>query len=96
MKTTIKIHDSQWFKKHCKVIGITEYGSYIEPKYLLWNHVYTINWSLEGDMGQLVGQVLEVECDDGINSGSMDDARYFAKDYWIPNWAIEWVKEEQE
>lgn len=90
--TTIKIHDAQWFKKHCKVIGSTKYGSYLEPKYSPWKRIYTLSWSLEGRMGLLVGQVLEVAYDD-IGSGSIDNARYFAGGYWIPNWAIEWVKE---
>ena len=92
MKTTIKIHDAQWFKEHCKVIGSTEYGSSLEPKYSPWEHVLTLPWSLEGKMGQLVGQVLEVEHDD-VDSGSIDNARYFAGGFWIPNWVIEWVKE---
>lgn len=90
--TTIKIHDKQWFKEHCRITGATEHSSYLEPKYPSWRHVRTLPWSLDGDMGQLVGHVLEVELDDGIDSGGMDNARYFAK-YWIPNWAIEWVKE---
>lgn len=93
MKTTIKIHDAQWFKEHCKVIGSTEYGSSLEPKYHFWRHVFTLNWSLEGIMSQLVGQVLEVEHDSGIAFGSMNNARYFAGGFWIPNWTIEWVKE---
>jgi hypothetical protein len=45
-------------------------------------------------MGLLVGQVLEVAHDD-IGSGRIDNARYFAGGYWIPNWAIEWIKEEE-
>lgn len=89
--TTIKIHDAQWFKEHCRVIGATEYGSSLVPKYSPWKHTLTLPWSLEGEMGKLVGQVLEVEYDDG--SGSMDNARYFAGGFWIPNWTIEWVKE---
>lgn len=90
---TIKIHDKQWFKEHCKVIGVTEYGSCLEPKYLPWRHIITLPWSLEDSMGQLVGQVLKVAHDDGIYSGSMDNAHYFAEGFWIPNWTIEWVKE---
>lgn len=94
---TIKIHDKQWFKKHCKVIGAIGYCSHIEPKYSSWRHVLTIGWSLaSSSMSQLVGQVLEVEHDSGINAGSINDARYFAGGYWIPNWSIEWVKEEQD
>lgn len=93
MKTTIKIHNKQWFLEHCKVIGSTEYGSSLEPKYYPWRHIITLSWSLDGKMGQLVGQVLEVAHDDGIDSGNMDNARYFAGDFWIPNWTIEWVKE---
>lgn len=88
-----KIHDKQWFEKNCRVIGETAYGSDIEPKYPSWRHTFTLPWSLENFMGRLVGQVLDVEKDDGIDSGSMDNARYFARGYWIPNWAIEWVKE---
>ena len=91
--TTIKIHDAQWFKKHCRVIGATEYGSYLEPKYSPWKRIFTLSWSLEGSMGQLVGKVLKVKFDDGIDSGGMDNARYFAGGFYIPNWAIEWVKE---
>lgn len=91
---TIKIHDRQWFKRNCRAIGLTEYDSRLEPKHSLWRHVHTLSWSLEGTMGWLVGKVLEVEKDDGIDSGGMDNARYFVGGYWIPNWAIEWVKEE--
>ena len=92
--TTIKIHDRKWFKRNCRSIGATEYDSYLESKHSPWRHVFTLPWSLKGTMGQLVGQVLEVAHDSGIDSGSMDNARYFAGGYWIPNWAIEWVKEE--
>lgn len=44
----------------------------------------------------LLGKVLIVECDDGNEAGNITDARYFAGGYWIPNWAIEWVKEESD
>ena len=75
--------------------ALAGYCSHIEPKYSSWRHVLTIGWSLaSSSMSQLVGQVLEVEHDSGINAGSINDARYFAGGYWIPNWAIEWVKEE--
>lgn len=91
---TIKIHDKQWFKEHCRVVGATGYYSYLEPKYSPWRHVITLDWSLENTkMCQLTGKVLEVEKDDGDTTGCITDARYFAGGYWIPNWAIEWVKE---
>ena len=94
MITIIKIHDKQWFKEHCRVRGATEYCSYLEPKSIPWGRISTVSWSLDGDMGQLVGKILEVEYDSGNDSGSIEDARYLVKSYWIPNWAIEWVKEE--
>lgn len=94
---TIKIHDKQWFEKHCKVVGATGYCSHIEPKYSPWRQVVTIGWSLSSvSMGRLVGQILEAERDYGISAGRINDSRYFAGGYWIPNWAIEWVKEEQD
>lgn len=94
---TIKIHDKQWFKEHCKVVGATGYCSHIEPKYSPWRQVLTIGWSsASSSMSQLIGQVLEVEHDSGIYAGHITDARYFARGFWLPNWAIEWVKEEQD
>jgi hypothetical protein len=47
-------------------------------------------------MDPLEGCVLEVERDGGNKSGDMDNARYNAGGFWIPNWAIEWVMEVQE
>lgn len=79
---TIKIHDKQWFEEHCKVVGATGYCSHIEPKYSLWRQVPTISWSLaNSSMSQLIGQVLEVECNSGIDAGSINCARYFARGY---------------
>jgi len=91
----IKIHDKNWFNKNCKVVYAKEGVSFIEPKYSPWKHVTTFSWSLiDIDMSLLVGQILKVNIDDGNTAGNITDARYFAGGYWVPNWAIEWVKEE--
>ena len=43
------------------------------------------------ESGKRVKQ-LDVEKDNDIDSGSMNNARYFARGYWVPNWAIEWLQ----
>lgn len=91
MKTTIKIHDTQWFKKHCE--SYYQF-SRLMPKYDSWSPAQTIHWIL--GMRSLEGKVLEVEHDCGNKAGYINDARYMAEGFYIPNWAIEWVKEEQE
>lgn len=105
MKTTIKIHDSTWFKKHCKVIhkGVFHESSSHKPiDYAIlmpkcWKDELTLNWVTEDHSRSLLeGQVLEVGRDDGIVAGDITDSRYFAGGHWIPNWAIEWVMEEAE
>ena len=96
MKTTIKIHDTQWFKEHCRIVDMTARFNALIPKYDSWAHVRTIHW-LHGaadSMSPLEGKVLKVELDVGPDSGHISNARYMVKGYWIPNWAIEWVKEE--
>lgn len=46
-------------------------------------------------MDALTGKVLAVTFTlNGLNSGKMYGSKYFAGGYCIPNWAIEWVKEE--
>lgn len=95
MKTTIKIHDTKWFKEHCRVVGATDSLSELEPKYDSWKGRSTVSWLTGNLMGLLEGKVLQVEHDAGIGSGIMDNARYSFGGYWIPNWAIEWVKEEE-
>jgi hypothetical protein len=99
MKTTIKIHDTEWFKEHCRICDrVREFDGFIlRPKYDSWLYVRTIHW-LQGPgcMDPLEGKVLEVEHDSGFDNGSISNARYMAGGYWIPNWAIEWVKEEQD
>ncbi len=89
---TIKIRDSRWFKKHCKIISSC--GELV-PKYFPWDKkVFALAWNGEGSsMSLLRGKVLEIERDDGNKAGDITDARYFAGGFWIPNWAIEWVKE---
>lgn len=95
MRTTIKIHNTQWFKEHCRVTAETNVFVALTPKYDSWRHRSTVHWHRgEGAMDPLEGCVLEVERDDGNKQGDMDNARYMAEGYWIPNWAIEWVKEE--
>lgn len=101
MKTTIKIHDAQWFKAHCRISTIVHNDirtcKFIElvPKYASWRHKSTIHWLHgTGSMSSLEGKVLQVELDSGIIEGAeMNNARYQVKGYWIPNWAIEWVEE---
>ena len=87
---TIKIHDKQWFEEQCIVASIR--GDLL-PKYPSWHKVLTVPWSAGSGMRFLNGKVLEVEHDDGNKAGDISDARYFAGNYWIPNWAIEWIKE---
>lgn len=95
MRTTIKIHDKDWFNKNCKFVYAEGRSIFIEPKYPVWKYVQTFSWSLTNrNMVSLVGQILKVEIDEGNTSGDISDARYFAKGLWIPNWVIEWVKEE--
>lgn len=97
--TIVKIHDSQWFKKHCKVLSKTD--NYIEliPKYFCWDSQTTgfVSWlSGDSDMSRMEGKVLKVEYDDDTVPVHklMCGSRYQIKGFWIPNWAIEWVKEE--
>lgn len=87
---TIKIHDTQWFKKHCRIRAQAAYSSLV-PKYAFWKKVLTVSW-ITG-MSTLEGQILEVEADSGFIDGAMHQARFLAGGFWIPNWAIEWVKE---
>ena len=95
MKTTIKIHDTLWFGTHCRVRAATMDFVELTPKYAVWRHRTTLGWIHgEAAMNPLEGRVLEVEHDCGNENGAMDDSRYMTKGYWIPNWAIEWVKEE--
>ena len=97
MKTIIKIHDAEWFKEHCKVIDRNFAFTEVVPSNPAWNEKSSVSWLL-GDsptsMGSLAGRELEVEIDGGIQSGSIAASRYMVEGYWIPNWAIEWVKEE--
>lgn len=97
MKTTIKIHDSKWFKEHCRVTATMSEFNALKPSYEPWNHIRTIHWLQGGvhSMSPLEGKVLKVELDSGIDAGLMSDARYMAKRFWIPNWAIEWIKEKK-
>jgi hypothetical protein len=93
MKTIIKIHDKKWFKEHCEAyIGTSEFNS-LKPKYDSWRFIRTIPWLGAAYMGHLEGKILKVERDSGNTSGWMNNARYMAEGFWIPNWAIEWVKE---
>lgn len=95
MKATIKIHDTRWFRAHCRVTAATIDFADLKPKYDSWRHKCSVSWMHGLDaMSPLEGCVLEVECDSGNEAGDMSDARYMAGGYWIPNWAIEWVKEE--
>lgn len=93
--TVIKIRDRKWFKQHCKVVAT--YGGNlcdILPKYSPWKVVCALPWTYKGlGMSELIGCVLEVEHDEGDQAGVITDARYSAQGFWIPNWAIEWVKE---
>lgn len=91
---TIKIHDKKWFKEHCRVVREIGYDRLLTPKYSPWKKVRTISW-ISGDcnsMSPLEGLILKVERYDA-HGNDITDARYFAGGYWIPNWAIEWVKE---
>ena len=97
--TVIKIHNTEWFMKHCKIIS--ERHNFIElvPIYPCWDlHAADcVSWlSGDNDMGHMEGKVLKVEHDIGINQGDMTGARYYINGFWIPNWAIEWVKEVSE
>lgn len=38
MKTTIKIHDTAWFKEHCRVTSATNEFVALEPKYESWEN----------------------------------------------------------
>lgn len=99
MKTIIKIHDTQWFKKHCKVIAKYDTFVALMPKYSCWDSQVDgfVSWLSGSNMSYLEGMVLEVDKDEpkALSHVSMSGSRYYAEGYWIPNWAIEWVKEEQ-
>lgn len=92
--TVIKIRDPEWFKQNCKVSAATDALRDLIPKHKSWKNADAFPWT-SGDcaMSPLEGQVLKVQWDEGILAGDITDARYQAKGYWIPNWAIEWVKE---
>ena len=95
--TKIKIHDKEWFKENCCLS--TEYHKCLRPKGSLWEildkELDTVNWILGGIMDTLAGEELKVmRTDKNVRAGRMNSSRYFAGGYWIPNWAIEWVKED--
>ena len=99
MKTTIKIHDTEWFETHCKVIDHTKTYDELVPNLPGWKDMSTISWlsgyTVLNGMGSLEGRVLIVErYNNDVSSLLMLGSRYMAGGYWIPNWAIEWVKEE--
>ena len=92
--TTIKIKDKEWFEENC--VRIYDCNTYFVPRH--WTKEQqdrTVSFLTDGPMGALMGQVLIVEEDDqdDVSAKNMMGSRYFVK-YWIPNWAIEWVKEE--
>ena len=93
---TIKIHDKQWFEEHCELHTSDGFGKYLVPS--CWTNEqkrHAVSFLIDGPMWRLAGQVLVVENDDAfdIDARTMIGARYFVG-FWIPNWAIEWVKEE--
>lgn len=92
--TTIKIRDEQWFKEHCD--SRNDGLRYLVPS--CWTKEQqraTVGFLIDGSMEELMGRVLVVETDDtsDIAARNMMGSRYFS-DFWIPNWAIEWIKEE--
>ena len=99
MKTTIKIHDTEWFEEHCKVISSTQVYDELVPNLPGWKDMSTVSWlsgyTVKDGMSSLEGRVLIVEHYNNDKSSSlMMGSRDMARDYWIPNWAIEWGKEE--
>lgn len=94
--TTIKIRDKQWFEEHCELHMSDGFCKYLVPS--CWTKEqksHTISFLFDSPMWRLAGQVLVVENDDifDIDARTMIGSRYFVS-FWIPNWAIEWVKEE--
>lgn len=92
---TIKIRDKQWFQEHCdsREDGIIRY--FVPSCWTKEQQRATVSFLIDVPMEELIGQVLVVETDDtsDIDARNMMGSRYFS-DFWIPNWAIEWVKEE--
>jgi hypothetical protein len=98
MKTIIKIHDTEWFREHCKIICSIDLCMELRPRYASWEDTRIVSW-ISGEnstMSPLEGRVLEAVIDCGNSCGAMNNARYMAGGYYIPNWAIEWIKEEQD
>lgn len=98
--TTIKIHDTEWFETHCRLISRTAAYDELVPNLPGWKGIPTVSWlsgyTIKDGMSSLEGRVLIVEhYSNNATSLLMMGSRYMARGYWIPNWAIEWVKEEQ-
>lgn len=96
---TIKIHDAEWFRKHCR--PGRRFHDALRPKGLRWRWYDRkrgmVYWLINGPMDTLVGKVLEVEDESKfITADEMHSTKYIAGGYYIPNWAIEWVKEEED
>lgn len=90
---TIKIKDESWFRMNCdlhKKCGV----EYLVPS--CWTREqqeHTVYFLLGCDsMWSKVGKVLKVDRVFKYATRIMD-SRYMVDGYWIPNWAIEWVKE---
>lgn len=97
--TKIKIHDAEWFDKHC--CPGKGFHDALRPKGLRWRRYDKMRgivyWLSEGPMSALVGRVLEVEEEaKDITADEMRSAKYMAGGFYIPNWAIEWVMEVEE
>jgi hypothetical protein len=98
--TKIKIHDAEWFKENCCISkNISKEFRPLRPKGAYWKKIDKssdlIYWLSGGEMHALAGKVLEVtEIRTETSAGNIYDAKYYAGGYAIPNWAIEWVKEE--
>lgn len=92
---TIKIRDKDWFIKNCD-LHMEGLRKWVVPS--CWTREQqerTVHFLLDDSMWSKVGKVLKVDRVNKYVTGIMD-SRYMADGYWIPNWAIEWVKEVEE
>ena len=97
--TTIKIRNKEWFEENCCISTECSFPTSVRPKGVLWESLDketdVVHWITGGDMSTLAGEELKVmRTDRKVSASMMNSSRYFAGGYWIPNWAIEWVKED--
>lgn len=98
--TTIKIRNKEWFKEHCCFSIYVDFsGNSLIPKGTLWKRLDkkadVVHWFTGGAMSLLAGKELKVtRTDKKVSASKMNSSKYFAGGYWIPNWVIEWVKED--